>query len=102
MDHLDAYVSSYSIFRVFAKFEKLQTRFGGLKPAFFTIFAAANLNFPSFFAGARAWAQGPGPGLGPGPAKKDGKCVFSQWVVEPLPRKATVSTPSNPFLDPAV
>ena len=57
-----------------------------LKPAFFLnfndcltifrIFRAAHLNFPSFFAGARAWARGTGPGPGPGPAKKDGKCFF--------------------------
>ena len=42
----------------------------------FRIFRAAHFNFPSFFAGARAWAQGTGPGPGPGPAKKDGKCFF--------------------------
>ena len=42
----------------------------------FQVFRAVNLNFPSFFAGARAWARVTGPGPGPGPAKKDGKCFF--------------------------
>ena len=48
----------------------------GAKTRIFNICSPVYLDFPSFFAGTRAWARGPGPGLGPGPAKKDGKCVF--------------------------
>ena len=39
-------------------------------------FRAVYSNFPSFFAGARAWARGPGP------AKKDGKLCFFERVLQ--------------------
>ena len=47
---------------------------------FFEYVLEAYSNFPSFFAGARAWARGTGPGPGPGPAKKDGNVFFSARV----------------------
>ena len=50
---------------------------------FLTIFSAAHLDFPSFFAGARAWARGP--------RRRMENVFFLKWVVEPLPREAALA-----------
>ena len=77
-----------SLFVVFVGFGKLRIPFYDLG-LLFHIFSAANLDFPSFCAGARAWARGL--------RRRMENVFFFKWVVEPLPRLATVSTPPTHF-----
>ena len=85
-----------------SKFHTRVTSPKGAKTIIFSrFFQAANLNFPSFFAGARAWAGGPGPGLGRGLRRRMENVFFFKRVFEPLTlllqdQWASLSLPADP------